>query len=133
MNYLIVTAMVISGIASQYSPGTMERVAKVREGQGYEVDWTVEHVAVVDCNEVGEFRQVRYRNNDGQWEPWQQVQVIDCAMPGDGTEEWMEENEILLEMGYEEARGLGMVGRGVDMEMIVEGIVESERCRGKRS
>jgi hypothetical protein len=130
VNYLVVVAIVLSGIASQYSPNTMENVAKVRSQQGYAIDYTVRHIAVVDCSYVGEYRAVRYQNGSGSWQPWEIVQIIDCARPGDGTTEWMEDNGILLEMGHQRAVELGMVGRGVEVEMRGWTVGEADRCRG---
>lgn len=44
--------------------------------------------------------------------------VVDCAQIGDGTVEWMENNGVLLEVGYPTAERWETVGRGVEVEVI---------------
>ena len=122
MNFTIALLVIVSGIASQYSPDTMRHVAATRRWQGYSIHDT-RHIAVSDCGSVGEFRTIRY---DGH--SWEHAQVIDCARDGDGTAEWMDANNILLEMSHKRAVELGTVGRGIAVEMVTWQFRQSDRC-----
>lgn len=44
--------------------------------------------------------------------------VVDCAQAGDGTVEWMRENNVVLEVDYQTAVRWGTVGRGIEVQAI---------------
>jgi len=122
MNFTIAALLVLSGIASQYSEHTMRHVASVRDGQGYPI-YSLAHIAVSDCADVGTIRTIRYPGHG-----WESAQIIDCARDGDGAAEWMAENGILLEMSYRRAVELDTVGRGIAVEMVTWQFRQSDRC-----
>jgi hypothetical protein len=59
MQFTIAVMVIVSGIASQYSPDTMRQVAVVRDWQGYPIA-NLPHIAVSDCADVGKVRTIRY-------------------------------------------------------------------------
>lgn len=118
----VATLVILSGIASQYSPGTMAQVATVRRWQGWPIA-ELPHIAVSNCDDVGKIRAIRYASRD-----WESAQVIDCAGDGDGAAEWMAENNILLEMSHRRAVELGTVGRGTEVEMVTVEFQHVEQC-----
>jgi hypothetical protein len=122
MQFTIAVMVIVSGIASQYSPDTMRQVAVVRDWQGYPIA-NLPHIAVSDCADVGKVRTIRYPGHD-----WESAQVIDCARDGDGTAKWMAQNGILLEMSYRRAVELDTVGRGIAVEMIAIEFHQVEQC-----
>ena len=65
------------------------------------------YIAVLDCDELGNIWWVQ--NPQGQWES---MLVVDCACPGDGTTEWMIENNVALEIDYQTALRWDRVGQG---------------------
>lgn len=123
MQFTIAVMVILTGIASQYSPDTMRQVAATRRWQGYSIHDTRTHIAVSDCASVGEFRTIRYPGHG-----WESAQIIDCARDGDGAAEWMAENGILLEMSYRRAVELDTVGRGIAVEMVTWQFRQSDRC-----
>ena len=117
MTTVIVLFVTVSGWASQYSPHVMSEVVRNRTSGEEGIvqlmsDPLYPPLAVADCGRLGQVVRVRYEGH-----PWEMATVVDCARPGDGTAEWMDRNDILLEMGYQRAAELGTVGRGIRVEM----------------
>lgn len=113
--------MIISGWASQYAPGVMERVIAVRQVPGRTAhDLPIDlpqvdgYVATADCNEIGTILWLR---PIGQ-EQWESFLVADCA--GADSYGWMVNNNILVEVDYETAVRWDTVGRGQRIERRVE-------------
>jgi hypothetical protein len=105
---VIKIAIIILTIASQYSPMTMQRVANYRSSQGLHLRST-NYIAVKSCDAIGEVWWLENPRN-GVWEAHQ---VVDCAMPGDGTIEWMDRWGIDLEISHATAVRWDTVGRGI--------------------
>ena len=116
------------GRASQYGPGVMDRVIRVRQSGRTamtlpaklpEVDG---YVAVQDCLMIGEVIRVR---PVGAAE-WERFLVTDCASKSDRQSptdprsgyEWMVDGNILIEVDYETAVRWNTVGRAIDIEVI---------------
>jgi len=117
----MVVLIVAVVIASQYSPGVMADVVRVRQHAPTfaplplylpSVDG---FVAVRDCDRIGELILIRPVGVD--W--WETHMVADCTkQPGtDGAYEWMTENGIGVEVSYETAARWGYVGRGFRVEI----------------
>lgn len=116
----IVVVVMATGLASQYSPGVMEQVVENRQ-RWDQLPATLPpvagHIAVEDCGALGEVWLLRPAGA----EVWERFLVVDCAGPQlreDGLTggEWMEENGIVVEVGYPTAERWGTVGRGVMVE-----------------
>jgi hypothetical protein len=126
MTTLIAVAVIVSGWASQYSPGVMAEVLRNRtsgrEGIVQMPPPLYRPIAVSECDRLGENIRLRYAGG-----PWEMATVVDCARSGDGSAEWMEENNILLEMDHRRAVELGTVGRGIRVEIITYEIREIEQ------
>lgn len=112
----MIPIIIVLSVISQYSPGVMETVVDNRQsgkawvGLPENLPETDGFIAVRDCSEIGSVWYVQNPNN-GNWESFL---VADCAMPTgtDGAAEWMEENNVAMEVGYKTAERWGMVGRG---------------------
>jgi hypothetical protein len=64
-------------------------------------------IAVRDCNEL---ENIWWVENPVTKE-WESMLVVDCARKGDGTSEWMEENNVAMEVDYQTAVRWDAVGR----------------------
>lgn len=111
------TVVIASGIASQYAPGVMERVAVYRQTKptAYPLPPTLPQtagmIAVLECEHIGETWLLRH---DGIIESFL---VVDCA--GDAaTREWMLRGNVIVEVDGATAERWGVVGRGADVEMV---------------
>ena len=131
MRAVVIVLALAHGYASQFSKGVMEEVVHNRTNGKERVVQLASHpayrpIAVVDCARLNENVLVRYADY-----PWEMATVVDCARPGDGTTEWMERNNILLEMGFQRAQELDIVGRGIRVEVVrkVELVVDGP-CPG---
>ena len=129
----------MTGVASQYSPGVMQEVVENRQAGRAWVSLPAElpelhgYIAVAHCAELGQVWWIRPRGSAVVGQPgdelgqvqrvrpgtgeWERHLVVDCAAPGDGTLEWMEANNVLVEVSYETAERWGVVGRGVPIEI----------------
>lgn len=112
--------MVVSvGLASHYREGLMELVVTNRQTGNAWVSLPAElpmvdgFAAVADCNRLGDTILVRPMGSQG----WHEFLIVDCADPRDGTEEWMEINDVELEVGYPVALQWGSVGKLVEVEI----------------
>ena len=67
------------------------------------------YIAVQNCGDLGDIWWVQ-NPVDGTWE---RFWVVDCAKESDGALDWMQENDIALEVDYETAVRWNTVGRGI--------------------
>jgi len=116
----LVIAILVSGIASQYSQGVMMSVARTRQAglTAYSLPMQIPSrvsgfIAVVDCQRIGEIVRVRYNEYD------EYLMVADCSGHQETTN-WMERNNIIMEIGYETALRWGVVGRGARVQVVHE-------------
>lgn len=89
----------------------MQRVAYYRATQGLHLR-SSNYIAAKDCGDIGQVWWLENPRN-GVWEAHQ---VVDCAMPGDGTIEWMERYGIDLEISHATAVRWNTVGRGIKIK-----------------
>lgn len=119
-------ALFFSGWSSRYDPGVMAATVAVRvefdQLAAADVDQVDGFVAVRDCHHLG--RRLWVLVNDGRHLEtdelvesgrFRQVLVADCAVRdgSDGARDWMTENNILTELGFELAAEYGYTGTGV--------------------
>lgn len=116
-NVLLVFVLVASGWASQYAPGRMEEVIRVRQTRATAMPLPADlpavdgYIAVLDCAQIGQVWYLRYG------ETVEAFLVVDCA--GDAaTRAWMERNGILVEVDAQTAQRWGVVGRGAQIEVV---------------
>lgn len=121
MNIIIALIITLSsstietGIASQYAPGVMERVIENRQfvdGLPQELPLVDGFIAALDCDD---FKELWFVKPDGG--EWGIYMVVDCGGP-DTSLEWWRENNILLEFDHLTVMRLGMVGRGVPVQVV---------------
>jgi len=112
--------LVTSGYASQYAPGVMQRVIRVRQNDltAHSLPLSLPpvdgYVAAQDCDTIGNIVYLR-QNAHSEWE---RFLVVDCAShsggsphPGESSYAWMVRNNILFEIDYETALRWNTVGR----------------------
>ena len=122
----VIIATILSGFASQYSPGVMESVVRVRQSGRTAMDLPAVlpavdgFVAMEDCAMIG---QIVYIRPKGETE-WDSFLVADCSGHAE-TSAWMERNDILVEFGYNAAKRYGTIGRGLEIELML--LEESSR------
>jgi hypothetical protein len=105
----------VTGVASQYAPGVMDRVVETRQRwdqipadvSDYDV-----FVAVESCDLVGEERLIR-REGTKEWET---ALITDCSGHTE-TSQWMWRNNIIVEVDYRTALRWDVVGYGVEVEV----------------
>lgn len=118
---LLISLTIITGIASQYAPGVMEQVISTRQAGLARATLpaglppVAGYVAVIDCSRIGEVVWLRPVGETG-WEPFL---VTDCANPADGSDVWMTQNGILVEVDYNTAVRWSTVSHGIAIEMMV--------------
>lgn len=112
------TITIASGVASQYAPGIMERVAIYRKTRptAYALPsplpTTDGMIAVLHCEHIGETWLLRH---EGVVETFL---VVDCA--GDrATREWMLRGNVIAEVDGATAARWGVVGRAARVERVV--------------
>lgn len=68
-------------------------------------------IAVHDCALLGDIWWVE----NPITKVWESMLIVDCARPAgtDGAAEWMEENDVAMEVDYETARRWGTIGHGI--------------------
>jgi len=122
----VIIATILSGFASQYSPGVMESVVRVRQSGRTAMDLPAVlpavdgFVAMEDCAMIG---QIVYIRPKGETE-WDSFLVADCSGHAE-TSAWMERNDILVEFGYKSAKRYDTIGRGLEIELMM--LEESSR------
>jgi hypothetical protein len=117
MRVILAFVFVVSGWASQYAPGRMQEVIRVRQTRPTAMPLPAElpavdgYIAVLDCAEIGNVWYLRYG------ESVESFLVVDCA--GDAaTRAWMTRNNILVEVDHATALRWGVVGRGAQIEVV---------------
>lgn len=117
MRVALAFVVVASGWASQYAPGRMEEVIRVRQTRATAMPLPADlpavdgYIAVLDCAEIG---QVWYLRHGRAIESFL---VVDCA--GDAeTRAWMQRNGIHVEVDADTAARWGVVGRGAQVEVV---------------
>ena len=111
---IFVIIVIMSGYASQYDPGVMERVIAVQQRWGHlpqNVEGYDGYVAVADCRRIG---QTLWARPEGD-EKWERFLVTDCA----GSPEtilWMQRG-VPIEVDHLTARRWKTVGRGIRVEI----------------
>ena len=124
--------LLASIIASQYSPGMMDLVVANRQSGNAWVHLPDDlpvvdgYIAVLNCDQLGETLWIK---PDGM-NVWEKHLIVDCSRPPrtDGTYEWMEDNNIGIEVSYETAVRWGAVGRGIKVHIgFALGECENER------
>ena len=100
-----------TGIASQYAPGVMERVVRVRQAGRtarnlpHDLPAVDGFVAAERCADIGQVWTVMHG------ERVERMLVADCSGHA-STTQWMRRNRILIEVDGATARRWGVVGRG---------------------
>ena len=122
------------GVASQYAPGTMERVVRVRQSgrTWHDLPETLPEVdgyaAVLDCGDVGRLVLVRPPNR-----PWELFLAADCAGIADGGRDWMVRGGIALEVDHLSAVRWDTIGRGAMVDVVwIQGDEHDEPLRCDR-
>lgn len=121
---MVIMWLIIQGNASQYAPGVMNRVIKLRQSWGQipaDVNQYDGFIAVADCDRIGE---TVFMRPYGQAR-WEMFLITDCASKTDARESdglsgyrWMIENGIDAEVDYDTAARWGVVGRMVKVEIV---------------
>lgn len=115
---MIKIIIVLLALASQMKPGTAEMVIHNRQignawvGLPKSLPVVDGYVAMCDCSLVGDFVWIQNPIN----QIWERHLIIDCCYPGDGTKEWMEENNIFCELDYDTTVRWNTVGRGIELQ-----------------
>ena len=112
--------VILLSIASQYSPGIMDRVIEKRQNFQTAVHLperlpsTDGYIAVRDCVYIGDVWWAKSPVN-GQWESFL---IVDCARPdnSDGTRTWMDERNVAFEVDYETAVRWRTVGALIEVQ-----------------
>jgi len=114
----VIIATLLSGWASQYSEGVMDRVVRVRQAGRTAMDLPAVlpavdgFVAMKDCAMVGEIVFIRPKGESH----WDSFLVADCSGHAK-TSAWMERNNILVEFGDPEM--YDTVGKGLEIELML--------------
>jgi len=118
---ILTATMIITGWASQYAPGVMDRVVHVRQYHHSPPSLPIEHesvagyIAVQSCAEMGNIWWIKPIDQD-MWEPHM---VADCSGSRE-TSEWMLRNNILLELSWDTVlRWGGKPRRGMRIERLI--------------
>ena len=111
--------ILLTGIASQYGPGRMDSVIALRQIPG-RTAYTITQdlsiyagfMAMESCAELGN----EYYVKPVTAETWELFLVTDCS--GDAeTTEWMQRNNIIIEIDYKTAERWETVGRGIAVQV----------------
>ena len=121
MNQGTQIVLLLTALASQYSPHTMESVVAIRQDQELlpQVLPSVDgYIAVLDCSLIGQTWHLRPQGTP----TWEQFLIADCANPLDGGDTWMVDHNIIAEVDYKTAVRWNTVGsllaveRGIEVE-----------------
>lgn len=117
MIFVLILSIIMSGWASQYDPGVMERVIPVRQRmhqlQEDIPDIYDGYIAVQDFEDVGRSFWIKPQTSN----TWELFLAVDCASRSGGSHSWMVRNNILVEVDGKTARRWSTVGRGIKVEM----------------
>lgn len=111
--------IIVAGIASQYGPGRMQSVIAIRQIPG-RTAYTIAQdlgrfdgfMAMEDCGELGN----EYYVKPVTAEAWELFLVTDCSGHAETTE-WMQRNNIIIEVDHETAVRWETVGRGIAVQV----------------
>jgi len=127
LRLVLVSAIILTGVASQYAPGVMVGVIRARQAGLTSHDLPERlpdvdgYVAARDCADIGKIVFLRPVGR-----AWERFLVVDCAGrydrqgPDDTRSgyQWMVDGGVLVEVDALTAHRWGAVGRSVDVEMI---------------
>lgn len=121
---VLALSIIVTGIASQYAPGVMDKVVYNRQHLSTSFSLPGElpnvhgYVATRDCSDIGKIVYLRPVDCDDC--RFEKFLVADCAGIADGGFSWMVRNNIIVEIDYESAVRLNAVGRGIRVELAIE-------------
>jgi len=107
----------LTGIASQYDPGVMSHAISYRQRHHqipHDLSSYSGFMAVLESDNIGREYWVRPINSS----TWEKFLAVDCAGIADGGYSWMVNSGIIAEIDYDSAVRWGVVGIGVEIEMI---------------
>jgi hypothetical protein len=115
----ILILTITSGWASQYAPGVMERVIRIRQSSVTSKDLPMElpsvfgFIAMESCDRIGDIIYLRPEGTNR----WYSFMVADCSGHAETTA-WMKNNNILVELWYPAVEPFGgRRNRGIRIEM----------------
>lgn len=118
----VILILILSGWASQYAPGKMEEVIRVRQTPGrtnhslpQELPEADGRIALLEPDLIGDVVLVCPHDSTL---PCRTMLVVDCAGIQDGGYDWMVRNGIVAEIDYESAVAWGTVGRGIRVDIL---------------
>jgi hypothetical protein len=115
---IVIIITLMTGYASQYAPGVMDRVIRVRQSGRTSMDLPQKlpnvdgYVAVEACDRIGDIIYLRPEGYD----EWEKFLIVDCSGHQETTA-WMLRNNILVEVDAKTAQRWNTVGRGIKIEM----------------
>jgi len=118
---LLTLTTLLFGVCSQYDPGVMESVIRVRQSGRTAMNLPTNlprvdgYVALKECSDIGKIVWMRKLGSD----KWESFYVVDCAGIKDGGRDWMERNNIVAEIDGDTARRWDVVGRGFNVEIMM--------------
>jgi hypothetical protein len=124
INATLVFTIIMTGIASQYAPGVMDKVVYNRQNLSTVVSLPNNlpavdgYVASQYCSDIGKI--IYLRPADCEECEFEKFLVADCAGIADGGLSWMLRNNIVVEVDYETAVRRNTVGRGVRVELAIQ-------------
>jgi len=119
---IVIGLMILLGPASQYAPGVMERVIRVRQsgstayGLPETLPQTEGYITLKEPDLIGEvvwIRRMGVKNDQ-----WRSMLVVDCAGHADGGYEWMVRNGIIAEIDYRTAKEYNTIGRAINITIV---------------
>lgn len=117
------TPIITHGIASQYDPGIMSRVARYRlaRDQVDSLDGYDGFIAIRECDDIGKVFWIRPVTSVWRWE---RHLGVDCASKSDARWQdglsgytWMIRNNVLVEISFETAQRWRTIGRAIKIEI----------------
>jgi len=124
MNTILVLSIIMTGWASQYDQGIMDKVVHNRQNASTFLSLPEKlpvvhgYVASRHCLDIGE---IIYLRPLGCKEcAFERFLIADCAGVVDGGLDWMVRNNIIVEVDYETALRWNTVGRGIRVELAIE-------------
>jgi hypothetical protein len=124
MSAILALSIVMTGWASQYAPGVMDKVVYNRQHLSTVLSIPQKlpavhgYVAGRYCSDIGGVVYLRPAGCDDC--RFERFLVADCAGIADGGLSWMLRNNIVVEVDYATAVRWGTVGRGIQVELAIE-------------
>jgi len=116
---ILALVFVMTGIASQYAPGVMDRVINTRQAgitsytPAPDLSRYDGFMAMEDCSELGNEYYIVANGN------LELFLVMDCSGHIE-TSQWMTTNNIVIEIDYETAARWDTIGRGIQVGLYRE-------------